>query len=261
MIGITASQLDTDALRYLNVSGNQGTLARLAVNYVARELKRNNLWTSMKAFYPMMGTTSTMMGANLISSSYNLTFFGTWAFSTTGALPDGSSAYALTGLIPSSVLSQNSTAVGFYSRTDTPAPTVTGVQIGCGSGSDRIAMTIIRDTAPSFTITTRINTSGAFISPTITSSQGLFVASRTSSVLTTTSRNGVTLTLGTSSTVSTALPTAEICLGATNIAGVISAYSSRELACAFIADGLTAGQVSTLYTIIQNFQTILSRAV
>lgn len=257
MIGITASQFDTDALRYLNVSGNQGTLARLAVDYLARELKRNNLWTSMKAFYPMMGTTSTMMGANLISNSYNATFFGNWTFSTTGALPDGSSAYALTGLIPSSVLTLNSTTLGFYCRTATPEATLTGVQIGCGSGLDRTAIQILK--SGTFTASSRINTSGTTLSGTITSSQGLFTVTRTSSTLTTAYRNATSI--GTDSATSTNLPTAEICIGATNISGIRSTFSSKELACAFVADGLTAGQVSTLYTIIQNFQTILSRAV
>jgi hypothetical protein len=257
MIGVVNSQLDVNALDYLNRAGNSGTLARLAVSHLAWELKRNNLWTKMKAFYPMMGTTGTMMGANLISSSYAATFSGGWTFSSTGALPDGLSAYALTGLIPSSVLTLNSTTLGFYCRTATPEALLTGVQIGCGSGSDRSAIQILK--AGTFTVSTRINTSGAILSGTITSSQGLFTVTRTSSTLTTAYRNATSL--GTDSATSTNLPTAQVCIGATNIGGVISTYSSKELACAFIADGLTGAEVSTLYTIIQQYQTILSRNV
>jgi hypothetical protein len=259
MIGVVASQLDVNALDYLNRAGNTGDLARLAVSHLAWELKRNNLWTKMIAFYPMMGDTSAKQKENLISSSYPLAFSGTWTIDSGGALPDGSTAYALTGVNPSSVMSINSSSIGFYSRTETPAATVTGVNFGCGSGSDRFAMQIIRDTAPSFTIGTRVNTSNAVASPTITSSLGLFTVSRTANNVTKTYRNSTLL--NTSTSLSTTLPNAQLCLGAQNVSGTISTYSSRRIAGAFIASGLTDAEVSTLYTIIQEFQTLLSRNV
>lgn len=261
MIGIIHSQFDQDATRFLNDAVITDPTQRLAINYLARELKLNSLWTKFSALYPVVGGNATAHSKNLITNTYNLTFYGVggWTHSSTGMLPNGTTGYALTGLIPSAVLALNSTSTGFYSRTATPAPTVTGVQIGCGSGSDRIGMQIIRDTAPSFTISTRINTSGAILTNTITSSQGLFTTSRTASNLTTNYRNATSL--GSNTAVSTALPTVELCIGATNTAGVISAYSSRELALVYVSAGLTAGEVSTLSTIVQQYQTILSRAV
>jgi hypothetical protein len=259
MIGIIHSQFDQDATRFLNDASITNPTQRLAINYLARELKLNSLWTKFSALYPVVGGNETAHSKNLISNTFNSTFFGGWTHSSTGMLPNGTTGYALTGLIPSAVLSLNSTSTGFYSRTATPAPTVTGVQIGCGSLSDRIGMQIIRDTAPSFTISTRINTSGTILTSAITSSQGLFTTSRTASNLTTNYRNATSL--GSNTAASTALPTVELCIGATNTAGVISAYSSRELALVYVSAGLTAGEVSTLSTIVQQYQTILSRAV
>lgn len=265
MIGIVSSQLDANALNYLNRAGNTGDLARLASDHLAWELKRNSLWNKMIAFYPMIGDTSAKQKENLISSSYPLAFNGGWTIDSGGALPDGSSAYALTGINPSSsltpsgVLTINSASIGFYSRTETPAATVNGVNFGCGSGSDRFAMQIIRDILPSFTIGTRVNTSNAVASPTITSSLGLFTVSRTANNITKTYRNGTLL--NTSTSLSTALPNAELCLGAQNISGTISTYSSRKIAGAFVSSGLTDGEVTTLYNIIQEFQTLLTRQV
>lgn len=60
---------------------------------------------------------------------------------------------------------------------------------------------------------------------------------------------------------STASPTQPIWLAARNLNGSVDNSSVREQAFASIGSGLTAGEVSTLYTLIQAMQTSLSRNV
>ena len=72
-------------------------------------------------------------------------------------------------------------------------------------------------------------------------------------------KNGASILATTS--VSTSRPTFNIYLGARNTNGTANNFSQRELAMASIGSGLTAGETSTLYTLIQAFQTSLSRNV
>ena len=50
-------------------------------------------------------------------------------------------------------------------------------------------------------------------------------------------------------------------LAARNNNGITESYTARELAFASVGSGLSSGDASTLYTLIQAFQTSLSRQV
>jgi hypothetical protein len=78
-------------------------------------------------------------------------------------------------------------------------------------------------------------------------------------------KNGTQLgTTNTSAATTTNITTdldIDIYLLAQNFQGSATAYSRRELAFSHIGAGLTDSEVSTLYTIVQNYQTALSRNV
>jgi hypothetical protein len=255
MIGIVASQFDTDALSFLNRAGITNQTERLAINYLVRGLKINNLWNSLLTFWPMVGGTSSSCLINLKEDNNNLQFLGGgWTFDSTGAQPNGTTSYADTGVQLLSETSLNSVSFGVYSKTNT---TVTGFDMGAFIGTERLHMATA--VSPFLLITTYINRALAVtdLNSAIPSTTGLLVSTRTASNVEAVYRNGSLLATG--SAPSTSRPNGNCFLGARNQNGTASNFSNKKYAAAFIGSGLTAGQNNTLYTIIQTFQTILGR--
>jgi hypothetical protein len=255
MIGIAASQFDTDALSYLSpVRANiTNSLERLGINYLVSILKLNNLWTKMIAIYPFVGSTSSSCIRNLKEDTNNLNFFNTVSgdFTSNGWLPNGTNSYADTNVTFNTETSLNSLAMGFYSRTN-------NISLGIDMGGSSTNNNFI-NLGGGITMSTTSNNATNLISS-ISSTQGLFVVSRTASNAVANYRNGVLLNSSTNTSI--ALPSTNCFLGARSFPSPTpSNHSNRQFAFAFISSGLTAGEVSTLYTIIQNFQTILGRAV
>ncbi|MGA1049840.1 MAG: hypothetical protein ACO3UU_17695, partial [Minisyncoccia bacterium] len=89
---------------------------KTAINTLVVNLKAANIWTKMKALYPFIGSTATSQKFNLINpadtnAAFRLSFQGGWTHSSTGALPNGTNAYAETYIIPSTNLSQEQIAL------------------------------------------------------------------------------------------------------------------------------------------------------
>jgi hypothetical protein len=260
--GVIASQFDYDALLFLNATAITDPTIRLAVNYLTFSLKVNGLWTKCNAIYPFVGNTASQQKWNLkdprdLNAAFRLSFVGGWTHSANGALPNGTNAYANTFLTPSTTLTLLNTHLSFYSRTS-----------AIGNNQRDIAA-FVGGSTPSFSLGTN---TGVLISDhywfttnrmsrSIPNAQGLMITSRTSDTLHKSYRNGVQL--GATDTVSNAgkaMPNISLFLGAAN-GPPISAYSNKQYAFASIGSGLTDAEAAVLYTIIQQFQTILSRQV
>ena len=91
------------------------------------------------------------------------------------------------------------------------------------------------------------------------SSTGHYLASRTGATTNTGYKNGASILAST--VVSTTRPSVNVYLSARNNNGTADNFSARELALASIGSGLSSGETSTLYTLIQAMQTSLSRNV
>jgi hypothetical protein len=230
-----------------------------AINTLVNTLKTEGIWTKMKAIYPMVGGTSTGHSVNLKTpGTYDLTFNGGWTHSSSGATPNGSNAYANTNIIPSSVLTLNSTHLSYYSRTN--VNTVSN-EIGCwdGSGLHYTFLGIRRSDLSNRTYSIIQNTSSSSYPSFIDdNSLGFYIAGRTSSTLSTIYKNGANR--GTNNLTSSGNPsTRSIWLGAAN--GNILNYSSKQCAFASIGDGLTDAEALAFYNAVQTFQTSLGRQV
>lgn len=94
--------LDPDAVNYLNAVVSAGgvvdSVMSAATNTMFVDLKANNLYSKLIAFYPIMGGTSAShrINANL-NNTYDLTYNGGWTHSSNGQTPNGSNGYADTG--------------------------------------------------------------------------------------------------------------------------------------------------------------------
>ena len=255
MIGIINSQFDKDALDFLSRASITNPTERLAINYLVTQLKLNSLYTKFFALYPIVGGTSSTTSHNLISSSYQLTYTGSWTYSSNGIIPGGTTSdYASTSLTPLGLMNVNSTSVGIWSRTDTAN---IGTSIGVADGDGDTTQVLLNG------ITKQIGTfvnhrTTILVSSVMADTIGLFISSRTSSSAIANYRNGTSV--GTTTTAPVQLPSLPIAIGArTNGVGTVNSPSDRELALAFIATGFSAAEVAIFYPIIQTFQTILGR--
>ena len=255
---ISGGGFDADAQAYFDrVSTANGTLStteKNAVNQLVIDLKANSLWTPMKAIYPMVGASAAACAQNLKSSSFTGTFSSGWTFASTGVSGNGLSAFMNTDLIPSLILTQDSTHLSFYSRTNvistqqdmgiqTVIPYRFNLEISYSGNlsSDQYNY-----------LTGRVSFANA-------DSRGFYIGSRTNSTTHKAFKNNAQIgstNIGSSSSLS--LISSSIYIG---VANGSSNYSTKQCSFSSIGDGLTDTQASDFYTAVQAFQTTLSRQV
>ena len=203
------------------------------------------------------GTASThkwnFMDPQDTDAAFRLVFSGGWTHSSTGALPNGTNGFAYIFYHPSTdCASQNSTSIGYYSRTDN---TNTGYEIGGGGGTPRTSMAI--RWAGTFYQSANAAELGGYANA---SSLGLHIVSRIDA------SNVVSYIRNTKTSVAQASSgrTADMVLLSAlgqNAAGTALYFTDKECAFAFIGTGLTDTDAGNLYTRIQTLQTSLGRQV
>ena len=246
---------DVDAQAFITAASLTDSTQISAVNTLVTGLKSAGIWSKMKALYPFVGGNATAHSKNLINPSlYNLTFSSGWNHTNTGAKPNGTSAYANTSLLPSSVLNVNSTHVSAYSREDNSN---NGSLLGVFTFGARGEISIFPKYGGS-TLYYAVHSNEGGVSN--SDSRGLFLANRTSNSQMNGWRNGTKL-ITSNQNVQTIENVAPITLSALNYGSSRYYFSPNELAIATIGDGLTDTEASTLYTLVQAFQTTLGRQV
>lgn len=256
---IGVSGVDPDAQAFITAAGITNPTQQSAINQLVADLKGYNLWTKMKAVYPIVGGTASSHSYNLINpSQYQVTWYPNLTHSSTGITKSFTVGYGDTGLIPSSVFSNvNSVHCSFYSRT----ATVTSgdcYDMGTIDATYTNGLGMILPYAGSVFLFT-IN-SAAWASTSNGPTDGLFCSSRTTSSSADLYRN--TTSIATAGT-STALSAYPMSLMGFNVGGSTSSSfnGTKEWAFFSIGDGLNATDVSNLYTAVQAYQTTLGRQV
>jgi hypothetical protein len=243
--------VDPDAQAFITAAGITNPTQQSAINTLVVNLKGYSIWTKFKAIYPVVGGSASSHAVNLKTpGTYNLTFTTGWTHASTGMTPNGTSAYANTGLNDNTVLSLNNAHISFYSRTN-----VDGLY--CDIGSYDASTTSVIDVLSRYVnaFYGRVHDGGAGVSN--SDSRGLFLSNRVSS---TEKRNFVNSTLKLQTTASVAKAPYNISIGARN-RGFYDLYSPRQCAFSSIGDGLTDTDAANFYTAVQAFQTTLSRQV
>jgi hypothetical protein len=269
--GKTSAITDYDALNFVNAALISNETQQIAINTLTTELKNAGLWSKMKAIYPFVGGTAASHKWNLkdprdVDAAFRLSFVGGWTHSSNGALPNGTNAYANTLITPSVSLQANSKHLSYYSRTNAIKTTGYTVSIGCDNSSDGFCRFTIRDYfSANIDIAYHIfggNASSA--GGTNTDSRGFYCSSRTSTAASAMYKNGSVLgSRGTdgSATGTTSQAPVPIYIGAGRSAASNAYYDNKECSFASIGDGLTDAEASSLYTIVQKYQTLLGRQV
>jgi len=242
---------DPDAQAFLTATAITDLTISNAINQLVLDLKSYGLWTKMKAIYPIVGGTAFTHKFNLkdprdLDAAFRIAYAGSQTHSSTGMI----SNYQLnTFLVPSSVLSLNSTHLSFYSRSN-----IAGAQVLMGiAGSPSLYL------APSFNGDAYRSINGNQVGPgTGLNLQAFFIGSRINSTTIKLYRN--TTTSFTDAQTSTSLSSSVVSLIGYTPTG--SAFPTpNECAFASIGDGLSDTEANNFYTAVQTFQTSLSRQV
>jgi len=253
---------DTDAQAFITAAAITDNTQQTAINTLVTDLKTANIWTKMKALYPFVGGTASTHKWNLkdprdLDAAYRLVFYGGWTHGSNGALPNGTTGYADTKIIPSSSLN-GLNHLSYYSRSNNITAPMMGIQDD--SVSPQTQMYIEANKTTDYY--SLCNTSGNNITKSSTSTLGLYLVSRTTSNLLKAYKNGAVEGSSTASSI-LALSNKPIYLGAFNYWYFTQTigYGNKEIAFSSVGDGLTDTEAANFYTAVQAYQTTLNRQV
>ena len=251
----SAGCADADANAFLTATGITDPTISGGICTLVTSLKAQSLWTKMYAIYPFVGGTATTHKFNLknpadTNAAYRLSFVGGWTHSANGALPNGTNGYANTNLNIANNLILTNHSFGIYSRTN---------QVGGNfvyGGFDGGAYFLQNNYGAGNFVSGAV---GNIVSYTANPSTNLLMGSRTA-VNAFRGYRGTTL-LATNTVNIGALPPVVFFLGARNNNGSPVFYNSIEYAFAFLGEGLSTTEQPIFHSIVQTFQTTLSRQV
>ena len=256
---------DADAQAYINrVYTAGGTLTNTeanAVNQLVIDMKASNVWTAMKAVYPMVGSSAAACAQNLKSSSFTGSFSSGWTFASTGVTPNGISAYFNTNFVPSAQLNTTDLVhLSYYSRTDSAV--LNEYAMGSASITSNLSLILRRNTnlrffAADFPSGTTYRVA---LDTNSTNGTGFFVGTQQGANIKLFRNNSLAIS-NTSVTLSNSIPTFAIGIAAINDNGTFSNFTNKQTVFNSIGNSLTDTQASNLYTCVQTFQTTLGRQV
>ena len=249
---------DPDAQAFFTASGLTGATNLTAINNLVVALKGYGIWTKMKAIYPMIGGTAALHKWNLkdprdLNAAFRLTFNGGWTHSSTGALPNGTNAFANTYL--DSVTIGSTGSLSYYSRTNLLTAAI-NIDLGYLKTAPDSFSDLQIEGHVGYLF--RYNNDGSSVtSSAITDSRGFFLGSRTTNNVS--YRNGIQLNSYNIAYNQTGnIP---FYIGSSNFNGTATYFANRECAFASLGTGLTGTEAANLYLAVQNYNTTLSRQV
>jgi hypothetical protein len=249
---------NTYAINFISAAGITASNQQSAINQLCTDLVNTGLMDRMIAIYPFVGGNATSHSFNLkdprdADAAFRLTFSGGWTHSSTGILPNGTNTYANTYINTATAIPQERHHVSYYSRNGGAAG-ASSTEVGSNNAS----------TFFQFMLGYRFYSGGSTVYASFTTtaiSTGLWVGNKLAFDDRRVYRNGTREQQFTTSATNT-LANFPLYIGARNNSnGAPTLYTSKECAFCSIGLDLTDAQVSTLYTIVQNFQTTLGRQV
>lgn len=251
---------DLDAKNFIYTAGITGNVSKEAIFYLCRESKMAGIYDRLTALYPMVG-------GDALSHSYNLTnpglfqllFVGGWRHSTNGSTPNGSNAYANTGINASTRLTQNNNHISVYSRTNIG---YNGFSIGAGISNNAVAMYLrgVTNAFTAYNATTAVPQTQS-VQSTNSDSRGFYITNKTSAAIggLVAYKNGANI-IGANTSVITlnSYPNTNLLIAALT---TTTFFDIKECAFASVGLGLTVAQIIQYNEIVQNFQALLNRNV
>ena len=243
---------------WIAATGETDTTILNALNTFETDLIANSLSGDLIAYYPMVGGNATKHAFNFMNTSlYNLSFVGGWTHSATGALPNGTNAYANTGINALSVLTQNDNHASFYSRTNTTGASRACIGSYTGAGTNVYAMQLRIST--NFVAASNASSSEQARAAN-TDSSGFYLMNKTSSAIggLTLDKNGTQIAANTVAVSKNTYPNVNVLIGAITTA---TQFDNKECAGVTIGLGLNSTKRGQLEDMVNALNTALGRNV
>ena len=250
------SSLDSDAQAFIASAAITVTTQQTAINTLVTDLKAANIWTKMKAIYPFVGGTATQHRFNLkdpraVDAAYYLTFYGGGTHSSTGYLPNGTTAYADTKFTPLTSWSTSNAHSSYYSRTNI---SLTSNQILFDSFIDSDSNYQLFLASNGLMYHSSFNSNNGSVISVISSwgsrTDGFFIGNRANINSNKIYRNSTLVGNNTDAGGGT-LPNIPLFLAAANTSGGAVVFSKLENSFASLGDGLTDAEALAFYTAVQ----------
>jgi len=235
-------------------SGSQTNNA--AITTMICGMVTDGTWSLLDGLY-IFATDSTGNAAlNLVSSSFPATVHNTVTFTAGhGWAGNGSNGYLDTAFNPSSAagnFARNSSSIGAYILTSRSTNQNT-LDMGVGDGSSFVYMAPKANPASVFQWLLSSANTNQYVAANV---QGSWMASRTSSTLTTFYMNGSSVASNASDT-SLALPNFNLVIFGLNTSGSVSLNNNDQMSAVWWGAGFSSGQVSSIQSRINAYMTTL----
>lgn len=269
--GVGGGSYDLDAQKFITANGALTVPQEVILNQLVLDLKYYGLWNKGYAYYPYIGGTASAHKWNLFNpidtdGAFRGIFSGGITHNANGIQGNGTNGAMDTRLIPSGVLTNNSSTLVFVSGT---SGAYNDAAIGVGKSSSTFQMVIHpRYTGNNGCYMDQYSHTNGRIGPiTNLDGSGVFINTRTSSSSLKAFINGTqigTTLAGASSGSTTDFNKSSIGVLALNAVLTTGtpryfAYSPRLCQGAGVFDGLTDTNVADLTTAINDFNTSLGR--
>jgi len=267
------SGLDVSATAFSNAAGITDSTQRAAIDTLVKDLKRFNIWSKIKAFYPFVGGTANSHKFNLVdprdlNEAYRLAFSGGWTHSSMGIKGNANNTWADTFLSLRTVFGSTSTehTLGIYIN-ENPSGMSYRSDIGAADGAFNFSAPYV--TPP---IIGHFNTGSSMYFTDIPSDNwysytmtppssvlGLTEIKRFRAAYAPQTLNGTEVS-GRRTTTATTLynPTGTVSIGTVRATNW-TAYSTNRYCAAYIASALSTIESTLMYVAVQRFNTTLGR--
>jgi hypothetical protein len=116
---VAIDNADSDIYNYLNQAQITSSTQSAAAQELIQSMKFEGIWNKTLAVYPMIGGNGFSHRINIKNTQFDVQFSGGWTHSSTGALPNGTTAYGHLGIIPAIHMPNKDRGhFGFYTRTN-----------------------------------------------------------------------------------------------------------------------------------------------
>lgn len=254
--------LDPDVKKYKNKSGvSDGAIIPLVNTYVT-ELKAAGIWNKFYAIYPFLGDTSTTTSYNLKDADYyKINWAGGMSYGMLGVDFDGTTGFGDTNF-DFSALASTIEDIHFSFYTPDANGGLANVPMGVGStaADDRIRIAFDASTNNYYAdMWSNGAVAGRVLVAGLGAPAGHYLATRYSDSTAFVYLDGVQKALNSTAVDVSDVPSDTFYIGATNLAGVASGFTTKTLGLATIGKHLTASDITAFHTITAKFLTSLGR--
>lgn len=254
--------LDPDVKKYKNKSGVSDGVIIPIVNTYVTELKAAGIWSKFYAIYPFLGGTSSTTSYNLKDADYyKIDWAGTITYGVLGVDFDGATGFGDTNF-DFSALSATIEDIHFSFYTPNANGGLANVPMGVGStaADDRIRMAFDAGTDNYYAdMWSNGGVAGRVLVSGLGAPAGHYLATRYNASAAFVYLDGVQMAVNSTTVDISDVPSDNFYIGATNLAGTASNFTTKVLGIATIGKHLTASEITAFQTITDKFLTSLGR--